>query len=72
MADNENRIIELETKISFLEDTVEQLNTVIINQRQILDELNTKFQILHKKMEEEIYSNQMIESNPANEKPPHY
>lgn len=39
MHDIEKRLIELEVKASFSEDTIEQLNLVIIRQQQQIDHL---------------------------------
>ncbi len=38
--DLQNRIQDLETRSAFQEDTVNQLNTVIIEQQQMIDHLN--------------------------------
>ena len=65
------QIIELETKIAFMELSIEQLNDVIIKQQKMLDSLQAKITQLDSKIEQESqYWSQ--NNNPVDEKPPHY
>ncbi|VAW33009.1 hypothetical protein MNBD_GAMMA01-1254 [hydrothermal vent metagenome] len=71
MQDTQDKIIELETKLAFLEETVEQLNDVIIDQQKAIDTLQRQFIQLNTKVEQESqHWNQ--ESSTTDETPPHY
>ena len=68
--DMEDRIIELETKITFFEKTVQELNEVIYSQQKQIDALEKASRELAKMVKDGAVGsgNDM----PANEKPPHY
>ena len=53
MKNQQENIIEIETKIVYLEDTVEQLNSVIINQQKQIDQLKKQILNLSQKVDEE-------------------
>lgn len=65
------KIIEIETKMAFQEETIEQLNDVIINQQKTLDTLKQQVIQLNTKIKEESQQWQS-DNNPADETPPHY
>lgn len=68
--DTENKIIELETKLSFAEQSIDELNDVIISQQKAIDKLTLQFQQLNSKVEEE--SQHWQSTNAVDETPPHY
>ena len=70
MSDTENKIIEIETKLSFAEQSIDELNDVIIGQQKAIDKLTLQIQQLNSKVEEE--SQHWQASNPIDETPPHY
>ena len=68
----EDLLIDIETKIAFQEDAVEELNKVIYQQQQKLDRLEAICESLvnHiRDLRETVSENQAVA---ANEKPPHY
>ena len=67
----EDKIIEIETKITFQEQTIEALNEVIINQQKAIDMLTGQLQQLNQKIQEESqhWNNEGII---VDENPPHY
>lgn len=67
---NEERLIEIETKIAHQEVQIEDLNQVIIRQQSTIDDLETKLTKLIERFKEVAGSGPDIGS--ANEKPPHY
>ena len=71
MNNTQDQIIELETKIAFIEQSVDDLNDVIIAQQKMLDSLQAKITQLNSKLDQEsqFWSQN---SNPIDEKPPHY
>ncbi|MGZ3252676.1 MAG: SlyX family protein [Burkholderiaceae bacterium] len=66
----EDRLVEIEIKISRQEDLVESLNQVIYQQQKKIDHLEAMFTALAKHVKE-VQDNER-DLAPANEKPPHY
>lgn len=71
MTNTEDKIIEIETKLAFQEQTIDELNEVIIKQQKAIDKLTLQLQQLNSKIEEESqhWGN---EAAMQDEKPPHY
>ena len=70
MSDTSKKIIEIETKIAFQEETIEQLNEIIIEQQKAIDKLQLQLlQINSKIKEQDQWSH---ENSIIDEKPPHY
>jgi SlyX protein len=67
---SEQRLIEIETKISHQEALLEDLNQVICRQQETIDLIETKLKALIERFREGAGSNVEIAS--GNEKPPHY
>lgn len=66
---NEERLIELETRIAFQEQGIQELSDVIFRQQQQIDQLDQLCKLLlHKMQDVETAS----PGKPADEKPPHY
>ncbi len=63
---DEERLIELETKLAFLENYINELNTVVIEQDKIIKKLSAEYDDLRKQI------HAAKESLPEGEKPPHY
>ncbi|MES2931871.1 MAG: SlyX family protein [Pseudomonadota bacterium] len=66
----EDRLIEIEIKLSRQEDTVETLNQVIYQQQKKIDHLEASLLALARRVKES--SEASNEGNIANERPPHY
>ncbi len=66
----EERIIELETKISYQEDLIEELNQHVITQQKQIDELVVLNNLLKEQFKEIISSIPSASSD--HEVPPHY
>lgn len=64
----EERIIELEKKISFQEHMIEELNGVVIDQQKKLDELERVLRQLYQQFE----SGELVKKQEEEEPPPHY
>ena len=67
---NENRLIDIETRIAYQEDTIQQLNDVVTKQQRQIDRLEDLAKLLTQRCQ----SLQSTESNNniVDEKPPHY
>ena len=71
MLDLQNKIIEIETKLIFHEDTIDQLNAVIIKQQNAIDKLQNQIVQLNTKFEQEA-QHLSSDNSATDEKPPHY
>ena len=70
MGVNEQRIIELETKLSYQEDLIQELNKHVIDQPRQIDALTSLCGRLKEQLKEIMLSMSDIET--GDEKPPHY
>ncbi len=67
---NERRLEELETKIAYQEDTIQQLNEVLGRQQKQIDQLEISCQFLINRLRE---SDEIsAPGNEVDERPPHY
>jgi len=66
----ENRVTELEIRLTHLEDTIEVLNKTIIKQHEEIDQLQLQVSILEKKIKASQSSPVALESEET--PPPHY
>lgn len=66
----EERLIEIESKISYQEDMVQELNKIIYQQQKQIDHLEAICSALVNHVRD--LSDSMAESSATNEKPPHY
>lgn len=65
----EQRIDELEAKLSFAEDMVDTLNRVVFRQQEQLDRMQQQISMLHQQLQSVI---PVEERNLRDEIPPHY
>lgn len=70
----EERITQLELKVAFQDDTIEQLNKALCDQQQQLQQLSTTVNVLTEKLKELISDkpDQPSHFSPDTERPPHY
>jgi SlyX protein len=66
----EERLIKIETKITFQEDTIEELNKLAYQQQKKLDRLEAICELLVKHIES--LADDGNEGMSVNERPPHY
>ena len=67
---NEERLVDIELKLTHQEDTVDALNTIVYTQQKKIDELEKLLLALARQVKEQ--ANSLSEANSGNEKPPHY
>ena len=67
---NENRITELETKVAYQEDTIQELNQVIISMQKQIDGIEITCQALKDRVRD--MSGMLSNISEHDEKPPHY
>ena len=68
----EEQIIELETRLAFQEDQLDQLNRVISDQQLELVELRKIIKFLHEQIETLLESSEQSSEQKVQERPPHY
>ncbi len=66
----EKKFIDLETRIAFLEDTVDELNKMVFKQSNQIDDLQTTLKQLTRHMKQ--VQTDLKEIKPEDEIPPHY
>lgn len=67
---SEERIINIELKITDMEDQVDEMNKTIFRQQQQIDQLIHAFQSMVKRLEALSEANE--QGSPADDIPPHY
>jgi SlyX protein len=67
---NEERLVDIEIKLTRQEDLVDTLNRTVFRQQQKIDELSALCTALASRMRE--LQQGLSESGAANERPPHY
>ena len=67
---SEARLINIESKITYLEDTVQELNSTIYQQQKMIDQLHAVCESLVAHVRE--LSESAHEGGTGNERPPHY
>ena len=67
---NEERLINIETKLTFQEDLIEELNKTIYQQQRKLEQLEATCAVLAKHIA--LVADSVGEGKQGNERPPHY
>ena len=67
---SEESIIRLETKVAYQDDLIQQLNEVVIDQQKRVRDLESKTNLLSKKLEDLLEL--AAEERTSGERPPHY
>ena len=65
----EQRLVEIESKLTYQDHLIETLNEIIFAQQKSIDLLETKLSLLTDRFKK---ADGEAEIGPANEKPPHY
>ena len=66
---SDDHLVAIETKLSFQEDLLDQLNSIIIKQQKDIDSLGREFLLIQKKIAS---MSESIEKAGIDERPPHY
>lgn len=72
MSDLQARIIELETRLAFQEDTLNELNAVIARQDHEVILLRQQVALIAKRLDDYSYSQEQGSTQASHERPPHY
>jgi len=65
----DDHLVKIETKLSYQEDLLDQLNSIIIRQQKEIDSLKRELLLLQKKI---TTINESTENTNMDERPPHY
>ena len=68
---SDEKIVELEEKIAFLQNMIDELNMVVFRQGEKLEKLNLKLKDTHDKLLNQSESIS-VENEATDDKPPHY
>lgn len=74
MSSTEGRLVELQTRFAFQEDTLQALNEVIARQQQQIDALSRELKLHRDKLLEltDAQAERMMQGEAIDERPPHY
>lgn len=72
MTDLAQDVMELQTRVAFQEDTLQQLNAVVASQDQQLRELQQQLKLLAKRFDDSLFAQEQGTSTSVDERPPHY
>jgi SlyX protein len=65
----DDHLVKIETKLSYQEDLLDQLNSIIIRQQKEIDSLKRELLLLQEKI---TTINESTENNKMDQRPPHY
>jgi len=68
----QEQLIDIETKLQFQEDTIQQLDKVIVQQHAVIEALSRRLELLEKKAQELSAPSDASPHSDHDEKPPHY
>jgi SlyX protein len=68
---SDNKLVELEEKISYLQNMLDELNMVVFRQGEKIEKLNNQIKETNEKLINQSHS-QSDQSEVADDKPPHY
>lgn len=72
MHDIQDQLIELQTRVAFQEDMLQQLNQVIALQDQDIRGLQQQLKLLSKRFDDSLYTQEQVGGKTDDERPPHY
>ncbi|HTF98568.1 MAG TPA: SlyX family protein [Cellvibrio sp.] len=72
MIDIQEQLIDLQTRVTYQEDLLEQLNLVIAQQDADIIQLKQQIRILAQRLEDILRTPIQEDGSPAEERPPHY
>lgn len=67
-----DELIELQTRVTFQEDTLHQLNIIVTQQDQEIRQLQLQLHTLAKRFDDALFEQEQGAGKVADERPPHY
>ena len=65
-------LIDLQTQVLFMEDTVDKLDNIVTEQSQLIADQQRQLQLLYQKVETQTQGSQIQPFDLLSDKPPHY
>ena len=65
-------LIDLQTQVLFMEDTLEKLDNIVTEQSQLIADQQRQLQLLYQKLETQTQGSQIQPFDLLSDKPPHY
>lgn len=65
-------LIDLQTQVAFMEDTVDKLDNIVTEQSQLIADQQRQLQLLYQKLETQTQGSQIQPFDLLSDKPPHY
>ena len=65
-------LIDLQTQVLFMEDTLDKLDNIVTEQSQLIADQQRQLQLLYQKLETQTQSSQIQPFDLLSDKPPHY
>ena len=65
-------LIDLQTQVLFMEDTVDKLDNIVTEQSQLITDQQRQLQLLYQKLETQTQGSQIQPFDLLSDKPPHY
>ena len=65
-------LIDLQTQVLFMEDTVDKLDNIVTEQSQLIADQQRQLQLLYQKLETQTEGSQIQPFDLLSDKPPHY
>lgn len=65
-------LIDLQTQVLFMEDTVDKLDNIVTEQSQLIADQQRQLQLLYQKLETQTQGSQIQPFDLLSDKPPHY
>ena len=65
-------LIDLQTQVLFMEDTVDKLDRIVTEQSQLIADQQRQLQLLYQKLETQTQGSQIQPFDLLSDKPPHY
>ena len=65
-------LIDLQTQVLFMEDTVDKLDNIVTEQSQLIADQQRQLQLLYQKLENQTQGSQIQPFDLLSDKPPHY
>lgn len=66
------QIVELQTQVAFMEDTLDKLDNTVTEQSQLIADQQRQLQLLYQKLESQTQGSQIQPFDLLGDKPPHY
>lgn len=65
-------LVDLQTQVLFMEDTVDKLDNIVTEQSQLIADQQRQLQLLYQKLETQTQGSQIQPFDLLSDKPPHY